>query len=188
MRTGYAAAIDNARGVLSSLDPQAVCARTGAQWDGVEYSIAWFGENRPLSSGSGMEQVLWLHYLTTEGTSPPAGRLAAYRELSGAGFYEPIFYARAVSPLIKRFGKTPEELIEAGIALGGVSGQAGDASITLPLLPNVPATYVIWAGDDEMPPEGTVLFDGTASGWLAAEDLVVLASLGTYRLLSWGKR
>jgi len=131
-----------------------------------------------------MEQVLWLHYLITEGTASPIGRLAAYRELSGAGFYEPVFNARAVRPLVKRFGKNPPELAQAGIVLGGNLSQAGDVSVTLPLLPRVPVTYVIWAGDDEMPPEGTILFDSTASGWLAAEDLVVLASLGTYRLIS----
>jgi hypothetical protein len=59
----------------------------------------------------------------------------------------------------------------------------GDASVTLCPLPKLPVTYIIWAGDDELPPAGMILFDSTASGWLPAEDLTVLASLGAYKLI-----
>jgi hypothetical protein len=48
----------------------------------------------------------------------------------------------------------------------------------------LPVTYVIWRGDDELPPAGAILFDGNASGWLPAEDLTVLASIGAYKLVA----
>ena len=187
IKSGYKTAIDNATAILATLDPQAVCARTGAIWSDGEYMIPWFGENRPLSSGGDAEQILWLHYLISEGTGLPTSRLVAYRELKGAGFYEPAFNARAVRPLVKRFGSNPSALLEAGKVLGGTPSDVGDFSVTLYPLPYVPVTYAVWTGDDELPPGGNVLFDETASGWLHAEDLVVLASLGSYALIKEGK-
>jgi hypothetical protein len=56
-------------------------------------------------------------------------------------------------------------------------------SFTLPVLPYVPLTFVIWQGDDEIPPNGNILFDETAIEWFNAEDLVVIASLPVYKLL-----
>ena len=37
--------------------------------------------------------------------------------------------------------------------------------------------------DDDLPPDGNILFDRTAVGWLNAEDMAVLAALGTYKLI-----
>lgn len=180
----YKIAISLAESKLNKLNPEAVAKRTGVLWDGSTYLIPWFGENRPLVSGKEAEQVLWLHYLTSEGTRMPTGEWVAYRALAGAGFYEPKFLERAVKPLVKHFRREPASLLAAGKALRGIPATAGDYAITLYLLPYLPITYVLWAGDDELPPEGNILFDRTASGWLAAEDLTVLASMGTYRLVA----
>lgn len=183
MQRGYQTAIHLAGRVLSSCDPDEICARTGAAWKDGQYLLPWFGENRPLLSGSAIEQVLWLHYLTSEGTRAPTGRLIAYREVPGAGFYASKFEARAIRPFVKRFGGNPEDLCRAGAALGGLPYPAGDGAVTICLLPRLPVTYIIWKGDDEFGAGGNILFDETAFGWLPAEDLAVLASLGTYRLI-----
>ena len=185
MKQGYRTAIGLAGGVLSARAPREVCARTGAQWKGGEYFVPWLGESRAVGSGSEMEQVLWLHYLTSDGARTPTGRLIAYRDVPGARVYEPKFDARAVRPLVGRFGGDPQALVQAGEALGGRPYPAGDGAVTVPLLPRLPVTYIIWRGDDELGPGGSVLFDETAPEWLPAEDLTVLASLGTYRLIKF---
>lgn len=197
MKSGYTEAIRLAYEKLNKLDHEKVCARTGAVYskglprgaanrggpqNGVYY-IPWFGEKKSLDDGSQMEQVLWLHYLISEGTKLPVGKYLAYREAPGAVFYENKFIARAVTPLVKCFGKEPPALVKAGLKLGGDPAGTGDASIRLHVLPNVPVTYIIWSGDDEMGPEGNILFDETALGWLPTEDLAVLASLGAYKLI-----
>jgi len=183
MQRGYQAAIDLAGRVLSARDPGEICARTGAVQKGGEYFVPWFGEDRAVLSGNPIEQVLWLHYLTSEGTHPPTGRLIAYREVPGAGFYAVKFEARAVKPLVKHFGLKPEDLCKAGMALGGRPYPAGDGAVTIRPLPRLPVTYIVWKGDDELDAAGSILFDETAIGWLPAEDLAVLACLGTYRLI-----
>ena len=129
-------------------------------------------------------EIIYLHYLTSEGTKKPEGKLISYREIPGAMFYEPKFIQRAVNPIVKCFGKTPEKLIETGEFLGGIKSNEGDFSIRINLLPYLSVTYIIWAGDDEFEPYGNILFDKTASGWLCAEDLVVVASLGAYELVN----
>jgi len=124
-----------------------------------------------------------LHYLTSEGTKKPEGKLISYREVPSALFYEPKFIQRAVNPVIKCFGKDPEKLIEIGGLFGGTKSFEGDASVKINLLPYLPVTYILWAGGGEFEPAGTALFDKTAPGWLDAEDLAVAASLGAYELI-----
>jgi len=188
MQTGYQTAIDLAKTILQMLSIDDVCANKGAKWSGGAYSVPWFGEYRAVDSGSPIEQVLWLHYLIAEFGRIPTGKLIAYRDIRGAAFYESKFIARAVRPIVKCFGANPQALRDIGTLLGGHAANAGDTAVTISPLPNLPITYILWTGDDEFPPEGNILFDETAPSWLDAEDLVVLASLGAYRLVSEFKK
>jgi len=169
---------------LAALDKEGVCLRTGAVWNGNDYLVPWLGRLCPLKEAKPAEKVLWLHYLTSQGGGALTGELIAYREVPGALFYEPKFYARAARPIIKRFGKGPEGLLKAGRALGGTAANYGDCAVTIPCFPRVPVTYIVWEGDGEMPPEASVLFDKSAIGWLHPEDLVFLASFGAYALIA----
>lgn len=184
MAMSYTPALELAHERLEALDSARVCARTGAMYQDGGYVMPWFGGAVPVADGSEPERIIWMHYLAGEGGKAPTGRLVAYRELSGAGFYEPAFNKRAVNPIAKRFGGDPAQLVAAGLALGGEAMQLGDGAVRLNMLPFVPVTYIVWRGDDEMPAAAAVLFDETASGWLVAEDLTVLASLGAYKLIS----
>jgi len=183
MKTGYEAAIGLAREKLSALSPEVVSKRCGIQWDGTDYQIPWFGQMIPLSKAQPPLLILFLHYLISEGTKMPTGRLIAYRDVPDALFYDPKFTQRGTNPLVKNFGADPERLAKTAIRLGGKRTTGGDVAVTINALPNVPVTYILWRGNDEFAPTGNILFDQTAIGWLCAEDLVMLASLGTYALI-----
>ena len=189
MKSGYNDAVNLARKKLENLSPEKVCKLCGVNFDGESYKIKWLSKEYSLSLNSSPDypqalEIIFLHYLISEGTKQPEGKLISYREIPGAMFYEPKFIQRAVNPIVKCFGKNPGKLIEIGELLGGVKSNEGDASVKINLLPYLPVTYIIWAGDDEFEPYGNILFDKTASGWLCAEDLVVAASLGAYELIS----
>lgn len=182
---GYVSALLAAEEKLKKIDAEAVAHRTGVAWDGEGFTVPWFNTRKPLAAGKDAERILWMHYLCAEGSRAPSGEWVAYRALSGAGFYEPKFRERAVHPLVKRFGCDPSALMDAGVVLGGVPADFGDGAVTLFPLPRIPVTYIVWAGDDELPPDAQILFDRTATDWLCAEDLTVLASMGTYKLMAY---
>jgi len=193
LKSGYNDAVSVARNKLQNLSPEKVCKLCGVKFDGEKYIIKWLSKEYelPMTSSPDYSQaleIIFLHYLTSEGTKQPENKLISYREVPGALFYEPKFIQRAVNPIVKCFGKNPHKLIEIGKNFGGVESSEGDASVKINLLPYLPVTYIIWAGDDEFEPYGNILFDKTASGWLCAEDLVVAASLGAYELVGEYKK
>jgi len=65
--------------------------------------------------------------------------------------------------------------------------QNGDAGMTFCALPHVPVQLVLWQGDEELPPESTILFDATISQYLPAEDIAVLSGMLVYRLMRLAK-
>lgn len=199
MKTGYDDAVLLARKKLENLSPEKVCKLCGVNFYGEKYIIKWMSREYELSVVTSVNsvasrrqysqalEIIFLHYLTSEGTKQPENKLISYREVPGALFYEPKFIQRAVNPIVRYFGKTPEKLIEtAGLFCGIKSNEGGDSAyaVKINLLPYLPVTYMIWAGDDEFEPYGNILFDKTAPGWLCAEDLVIAASLGAYELIS----
>ena len=50
-------------------------------------------------------------------------------------------------------------------------------AVTIQVFPSVPVTFVLWRGDDEFSPSGSVLFDSTISQYLPTEDVAVLAGM-----------
>ena len=191
MKSGYDEAVKLARKKLETLAPEKVCKLCGAGYNGEKYIINWLAKEYAVSLTENAEnanypqalEIIFLHYLTSEGTKRPEGKLISYREVPGALFYEPKFIQRAVNPIVRCFGGGPKKLIEAGEALGGAKSSEGDASVKINLLPYLPVTYILWAGGEEFGPAGAILFDRTAPGRLCGEDLAVAASLGAYEII-----
>ena len=179
---GYDDAINLASEKLARIPPQEVCEACGARYENGEFFLPWFNIDSALSSAQVTHKILWLHYLTANGSKEMSGQLIAYREAAPALFYEPNFYKRAVNPFVKCFGANADRLIKTGIALGGKTSDLGDASVTINVLPYVPLTFIIWEGDEEFPPDGNILFDKSAKSWFQAEDLAVLASAAVSQL------
>jgi len=46
---------------------------------------------------------------------------------------------------------------------------------------------VLWRGDDELAPEGSILFDSTIPDYLSTEDITVLCETIAWRLVSFLK-
>ena len=185
---GYGDALTLAAERLALIPPETVCEACGVRYEGGEFFLPWFNMERSISGASDTQKILWLHYLTANGSKKESGRLIAYREAAPALFYEPNFYKRAVRPLVGCFGKNPKKLVETGVTLGGQSATMGDASVTIKVLPYLPITFIIWEGSEEFPPDGNILFDKSAITWFAAEDLAVLASIAVYELIGASKK
>jgi hypothetical protein len=129
------------------------------------------------------EQVLILHYLTADAPVAVTGHWVAYREIPGAAFYFAAFVKRAVDPLKKRFGQDIDGFRTASARLQGTGVEGGDAAAEFRVLPNVPVRLILHGGDEEFPPEATILFERSAGRILTPEDAAWLAGMLVYRLI-----
>lgn len=129
------------------------------------------------------EKILILHYLLTAQGDSLKKNLITFRQVPEGPFYYSAFLKRALDPLVQTFGTEPQLLLDCGQQLGAEPGDLGDGSIILSPLPRIPMTIVIWVGDDELPPEGSILFDESITSYLPTEDIAVLSGMLVYRLI-----
>ncbi len=129
------------------------------------------------------DKILILHYFTGAKGTSATGKLIAYKQLSGGVSYFPTFSHRSIAPLVKNFGKNPELLIKTATKLGGREADYGDVSVTVNAFARVPITLVLWRGDEELAPNGNILFDANISDYLSTEDVTVLCETIIWKLV-----
>ena len=184
-RQAYELAYRLAREQLAAMDVAELCRKTGAQPlaprrlsveylnrrhlvalpDG-EVSLIDSDEEIPLK-----DKLLVLHYLVSARGTPPSNKLITFKQLPGCASYFSVFHQISIKPFLERFGKEPRRLLQAAAELGGRKAGYGDVSVTINAFPRVPLTFVLWRGDSEFPPRGSILFDSTISDYLPAEDI-----------------
>ncbi len=183
--------------LASVKDIEEQCRRSGARYiEPNEIAISYL--NRPyhimlpdarvLSADSGVEaplrdKILILHYFTGAKGTAATGKLIAFEQLSGGVSYFPAFSQRAVGPLVKNFGKSPGLLKETAAKLGGREAGYGDASVTINAFDRVPVTLVLWRGDEDVAPNGNILFDASVSDYLPTEDVTVVCETIIWKLV-----
>ena len=129
------------------------------------------------------DKILILHYFAEAKGIQATGKLIAYKQLPGGISYFPAFSRRAIAPLVKHFGKSPELLRKAAAKLGGREADYGDLSMTINAFDHVPITLVLWRGDEELAPNGNILFDANISDYLSTEDVTVLTETIIWKLV-----
>ncbi len=133
------------------------------------------------------DQVVLLHYLITATGAAVEGKWITFREVPSGSFYYPAFVKRAIAPLVKCFGQTPEALEAVGKSIGRTVALPGDTAIEVLALPRVPVVLCLWKGDSEFPPEGNVYFDAAVSSYLPTEDIAYLAGAVVYKVISMAR-
>ncbi|MFC1931584.1 DUF3786 domain-containing protein [Chloroflexota bacterium] len=133
------------------------------------------------------DKILLLHYFTRAKGTPISNKLISFKELPEGINYYPTFYQRTVKPMVSNFGSEPHRLLETAKSLNGHATDFGDAAVTIDAFNRVPITLVLWKGDDEFTPEGTVMFDSTIADYLPTEDIIVLCETIVRRLVKAAK-
>jgi hypothetical protein len=136
---------------------------------GGEVSLADSEEAVPIK-----DKILILDYFTRAGGTPLTGKLITYKELREGINYFPTFSKRTIQPLVTYFGDDPEQLFKTAASLGGRKTDFADVAVTFDAFPRVTVTLALWRGDQEFPPEGSVLFDSTVSDYLTNDDIHTL--------------
>ena len=133
------------------------------------------------------DKVLILHYLTLAKGTPLTGDLITFKELPEGSSYFPTFVKRTIKPILNHFGDEPGLLMGIAERLGGHKADYGDVAVTVNAFSHVPVTLVLWRGDEEFAPEGSVLFDSTISDYLQTEDITVLCESIVWQLVRYLK-
>ncbi|MBW2709107.1 MAG: DUF3786 domain-containing protein [Deltaproteobacteria bacterium] len=148
-------------------------------WPELDFSYSVDGSEVPIQ-----QQVLLLHYLNLAEDVKISGEWIAYQEVPDGKFYLDAFLRRAKIPMVQGFGSNPELLVKLTTEVYGATPmEQGDLAVRIQALPLIPVSLILWKGDDEFSPEGTILFDRTVSRVLSAEDIAWLAGMVIYPLL-----
>jgi hypothetical protein len=155
-------------------------------WPDFRFQVEKSQEELPIQ-----QQILLLHYfhgaLVSSGASP-GGEWISFQEVPDGRFYMDAFNKRAKIPLVQAFGPKPELMVRLAVeSYGARLFDQGDFSVVMKALPLVPVALVLWKGDDEFSPDGTLLFDKTVVKILSAEDIAWLAGMVVYPLIGKAK-
>ncbi len=195
---GYRLALKVARERVTAIkDLPAQCLKSGAKYINSPESITIDYLARPcsirqpevkisLAGGEPLhirEEILVLHYFTqAKGTLPSSGQIT-YKELPEGINYFPVFYKRAIKPIVLNFGREPGKLTGIARAVGGKKADFGDEAVSIPAFPRVAVTFVLWRGDEEFTPEGNIMFDNNISDYLTNEDVNVLCETIAWKMV-----
>jgi hypothetical protein len=180
-------------------DIEKQCRQSGAQYTASKklininhlnqsYQISFPDGDVSLTTGEEVpvtmrDKILILHYFLQAKGTPLSNKLITYKELPDGINYFPVFSKRAIQPLITFFGSEPEQLIKTAEILGGHKANYGDVAVTISAFEYVPVTIVLWRGDKEFPPEGSLMFDSTISDYLTNDDIHTLCENIAWRMV-----
>lgn len=174
---------------LLSLDAREVAIRvTGRpQTAGIPWALTMINQNYLIDrdnrritslhdsnkSTGFLEQLVILSYLIFTRDIPLRHKWVKPEQLATGEFFFRGPHVLQTDKLEQAFGTSPQGLIEVGSRLGAEVCDFGDASIQVRLLPRVPVSIIVWAGDDEFPARASILVDETAARQLPLDALGV---------------
>lgn len=122
-------------------------------------------------------RLIILNHLSRADNAPFAGSFISYKETEGGSIFNSAFHRMSIQPLINTLSACPaEEVIQAGLDLGGLIKTGADICMEFPFLPRFPITIKIWRQDEEMAGSANILFDLSANHYLHTEDIAVASS------------
>ncbi|MCX7822895.1 MAG: DUF3786 domain-containing protein [Syntrophobacterales bacterium] len=130
------------------------------------------------------DQVLIAHYLLGVSYQEETGEWITFRDIPDGHFYYDAFLRRARDPFLKTFGSKPELYEKVAPMLGGIPVKGlGDVAFDFKVFPKVTVRIVLWKGDEEFPPEASILFDRSIQSNLPIEDIAYLSGGVVYRMM-----
>ena len=183
---------------LQQQDPQEVCRRAQVSFSEEKgYRVPFlnrihfcrpaltrlYQEEDPAASLSFQETLVLLFYLLKAQAIPTVGDKVTEREIPGGFLFFQGPHTLFREPLEKKYGRSPEAFLRAGLALGGRETGQGEASFELQALPRIPVEYILYTADEEFAAQIIITFDRTVSHHLPLDALWALVNVAGRRLL-----
>ncbi|MHC1726602.1 MAG: DUF3786 domain-containing protein [Syntrophobacteraceae bacterium] len=134
------------------------------------------------------DRILIAHYLLGASGKKSTGNLITFRQVTDGQFYFEAFQKRARDPLLNFFGNNGKLFVECSRMMKASPVSNGDFGMEFRVFPFICVQLVLWKGDDEFPPDATILFDESIQRHLPAEDIAVLSGSLVYRLIGLARK
>lgn len=121
--------------------------------------------------------ILLLHYLigSLKNIYIPSGLWISFKEIEGGEIYYPAFRKSVLEPLLRKYGKAPENLFRASERFKGERIDSPDAAVEIETFPDVRLRIILWKADEEFGPEASILFDKNLTKIYTMEDITVFS-------------
>ena len=173
-----------------NLDPAEAAARTGAPWNGKEFTVKLLGREfaiahpdyaiRALDEGALPPlpvQTFLLRYLLESKAVAWKGEWKTFREMPWGEMYITPYTGRVLTRAAFTFGFRTAAMKAACEKMGAEAVKHGDAGYRFNLIGGYKMQLLIWEGDDEFPPSAQVLYSDNFAEGFAAEDRVVAGDI-----------
>ena len=175
---------------FKGLDPVEAAERTGAAWDGTEFTVKLLGRElairhpqyaiRALDGGSIPPlpaQTFLLRYLLESKAVAWNGQWKTFREMPWGEMYIKPYTGRVLTRAAFTFGTRVAKFKAAAEKMGAAPVAHGDAGYEFDLIGGYRMRILVWEGDDEFPPNAQVLYSENFAQGFAAEDRVVAGDI-----------
>lgn len=178
-------------GLFAKLDPKELSQRLASvKWDGKEFYVNLLGAEyaithpaygiRPTDGGRIPPlptQTFLLRYLLEGKDVMSTGRWLTFREMPWGELYIKPYTGRVLTRAAFTFGTRVEAFRKACEKMGADPVKHGDAGYTFSLIGDYKMQILVWAGDEEFPPNAQVLYTDNFADGFAAEDRVVAGDI-----------
>ena len=170
---------------FKSLDPQEAAQRLGIAWNGEAFSVKLLGTEytitHPEYSISPQAplpaQTFLLRYLLKSKAVSFGGAWKTFREMPWGELYIKPYTGRVLTRAAFTFGTRVEKFRAAAEKMGAFPVKNGDAGFVFDLIGNFQMQILVWAPDEEFPPNAQVLYSDNFEDGFEPEDRVVAGDL-----------
>ena len=171
--------------------PDAVLTRLpDVQWDGREFTVKLLGKSyaiaHPVYAIRALDgdklpnlptQTFLLRYLLECKAVKWNGEWKTFREMPWGELYIKPYTGRVLTRAAFTFGTRVEAFRKAAEKMGATPVKHGDAGFLFELVGGYQMQIMVWAGDEEFPPNSQVLYSDNFASGFAAEDRVVAGDI-----------
>jgi hypothetical protein len=189
--------------VLNSLDPEAVCSRTRAIFNGKSqtFKLKFFShyidislQSKFISSREREGELLLeklrnyanlaiLGYLIHASNISPSGKYVNPADLAGGQIYTGGTHVLPVQLIADKYCTDRKQFIERGRILGGQEVSLAEASLLMYPFPRIAVAILLWLQDDEFPARSVLLVDSSLQQQLPPDALWMTAMMCLMALL-----
>ena len=176
---------------FSGLEPQSALERLPEiKWDGKEFYVNLLGRDyaishpeygiRALDGGANPPlpvQTFLLRYLLESRAVPWNGQWKTFREMPWGEMYIKPYTGRVLTRAAFTCGTRLDAFRAACQKMGGTALAHGDAAYQFRFIGDYQIQLLVWAGDEEFPPNAQVLYTDNFAQGFAAEDRVVAGDI-----------